>query len=106
MIFSKIFLDSIFACSEEFIIVYSNLPDSSKTQLLDLLSIWLDHYPDDVAVEVIVIIKDTYFMDYTIENITGNVVNVLAKASSIEKFSSEIKKHTLLLKKLLGKYLS
>lgn len=84
--------------------MYTNLPNSSKNQLMELLSIWLDHYIDDVSLEVIIVIKDNFFIDSTIENITNQVVNILAKASSIDKFKSEIQKHTSLLKKLIGRY--
>lgn len=69
-----------------------------------LLSIWLDHYTDDVSLEVIIVIKDNFFINFTIEDITSQVVNILAKASNIEKFKLEIQKHTSLLKKLIGRY--
>lgn len=85
--------------------MYTNLPNSSKNQLLELLYIWLDHYIDYVSLEVIIVIKDNFFIDSTIENISNQVVNILAKASSIDKFKSEIQKHTLLLKKLIGRYI-
>jgi len=70
---------------------------------MDLLSVWLDHYQNDVAQEVINVIKNNFFMNYTVEKITRSVVNVLAKASAIDKFNLEIKKDTFLLKKLIGK---
>lgn len=69
---------------------------------MNLLSIWLDHYKDDVALEVIFGIIDNYFMNCTLEEITCHVVNVLAKASYIEKFRPKIQKRTLFLKKLMG----
>lgn len=99
--YSKIFLDSIFSNSKDFLIVYKNLPDSSKDQLMNILSIWLDHYNEEVSLEVIVVIKNNYFIDCAIEKITSHVVNVLAKASNIEKFNSEIQKQTTLLKKIM-----
>lgn len=85
--------------------MYTNLPNSSKLQLLELLYIWLDHYIDDVSIKVIIVIKDNLFIDSTIENITNQVMNILAKASSIDKFKSEIQKHTSLLKKSIGRYI-
>lgn len=69
---------------------------------MDLLSMWLEYYKDDVSTEVIVSIKDNFFIDCTIEQITSNVVNVLAKASNIEKFNSEFLKHTKMLEKIMG----
>lgn len=95
-------MDSIFKNSTDFLCVYLNLPDFSKEQIMNTLSIWLDHYEDDVSFEVIIAIKDNLFMDYEIENITNQVVNVLAKASNVEKFNSEIQKHTSFLNKLMG----
>lgn len=97
------FLDSIFSNSKDFIFVYTNLPDSAKDQLMNLLSIWLDYYKDEVSLDVIIAIKDNYFIECTIEEITTSVVNVLAKASNVEKFNTEIQKHTSLLHKLMGK---
>lgn len=82
--------------------MYTNLPSSSKDQLMDLLSIWLDNFENDVSLEIIIVIKDNFFIDSAIENISRQVVNVLAKASSIDKFNSEIRKYTSLLKKLMG----
>lgn len=72
---------------------------------MNLLAIWLDHYKDNVAVEVIFGIIDNYFMDCTLDEISRHVVNVLAKASYIEEFRHEIRNHTLLLKKLIGNIL-
>lgn len=95
-------MDSIFKNSTDFLFVYSNLPDLSKEQLMNLLLIWVNHYEDDVSLEVIIAIIDNFFMDYDIENITSQIVNVLAKASNVEKFNSEIQKHPSFLKKLLG----
>lgn len=103
MIFSKIFLDSIFSSSKDYTTVFTNLPDTAKDQLMNLLSIWLDYYKDEVSLDVIITIKDNYFMKCTLEEITGPVMNVLAKASNVEKFNSEIQKHTSLLHKLMGK---
>lgn len=100
--FSKIFLDSIFSNSKDFLFVYTNLPDSSKNEIMNLLSMWLEYFKDVVSIEVIVIIKDNFFIDCSIEQITSHVVNVLAKASSIEKFNFEFQKHTTLLKKIMG----
>ncbi|KAL4143221.1 hypothetical protein QTP88_005579 [Uroleucon formosanum] len=99
--YSKIFLDSIFSNSKDFLLVYENLPDTSKNQLMNIFSIWLDHYHEEVSLEVIIVIKNDLFINCAIEKITSFVVNVLAKASSIEKFNSEIKKHTTLLKKIM-----
>jgi len=103
-IFSKIFLDSIFSSSKDFLLVYKNLPDTSKDQLMNIISIWLDHYNEEVSLEVIVVIKNNFFINCALDKITRHVVNVLAKASSIEKFNAEIKKHTTLLKKIMGRY--
>lgn len=69
---------------------------------MNIFSIWLDHYHEEVSLEVIIVIKNDLFINCAIEKITSFVVNVLAKASSIEKFNSEIKKHTTLLKKIMG----
>lgn len=69
---------------------------------MDLLSIWLEYYKDEVSIEVIVAVKDNFFIDCTIEQITNNVVNILAKASNIEKFNSEFLKHTKILEKVIG----
>lgn len=69
---------------------------------MNLLAIWLDHYKDNVALEVIFGIIDNYFMDCTLDEISRHVVNVLAKASYIEQFRPKIQNHTLLLKKLIG----
>jgi len=69
---------------------------------MNLLSIWLDNFEDDVSLEVIIVIKDNFFIDSAIENITSQVVNILAKASNMDKFNSEIKKDISLLKKLMG----
>jgi len=69
---------------------------------MNLLSTWLDNFEDDVSLEVIIVIKDNFFIDSTIENITSQVVNILAKASIMDKFNSEIKQDTSLLKKLMG----
>lgn len=99
--YSKIFLDSIFSNSKDFLLVHKNLPDTSKNQLMNILSIWLDHYNEEVSLEVIVVIKNNFFINCDVEKITSHVVNVLAKASNIEKFNSEIKKHTTLLKKIM-----
>lgn len=82
--------------------VYSNLQDSSKNQLMDLLSMWLEYYIDDVSIEVIVAVKDNFFIECAIEQITSNVVNVLAKASNIKKINSEFLKHTKMLEKIMG----
>lgn len=82
--------------------VFTNLPDPSKDQLMNTMSIWLDHYNEEVSLDVIVVIKNNFFINCAVEEITSHVVNVLAKASSIEKFNSEIKKHTALLKKIMG----
>lgn len=95
-------MDSIFSNSKDFLIVYNSLPDSSKNQLMDLLSIWLECYKDDVSVEVIVAIIDNFFIDYTFEQISSKVINVLAKASNIGKFNCGILKHTILLEKIMG----
>jgi hypothetical protein len=100
--FSKIFLDSIFSSSEDFLCTYTNLSYTSKEQLTSMLSIWLDHYIEDVSLDVIYVIIDNFFINCTVEEITNNIVNVLAKASSIEKFKSDIKQHTPLLKKSMG----
>lgn len=96
-------MDSVFSDPKDFLFLFKNLPNSSKTQLMDLLSVWLDHYQNDVGKDVINVIKENFFMDCTIEEITSHVINVLAKASCIDKFNFEIKKDTLLLKKILGK---
>lgn len=101
--FSKIFLDSIFSNSTDFLLVYANLPDSSKHQLIDILLIWLDHYSDDVSLEVINVLKDNLVINCTIEEISSHVVNALAKASTVDKFRFEIQKHSTSLKKLMGK---
>jgi len=69
---------------------------------MNIISIWLDHYCEEVSLEVIIVIKNNFFIDCAIEKITTHVVNVIAKASSIEKFNAEIKKHTILLKKIMG----
>jgi len=95
-------LDSIFSNSKDFSLVFTNLPDSSKDQLMNIMSIWLDHYNEEVSLDVIILIKNKFFIDCAIEKITSHVVNVLAKASNIEKFNSEIKTHTTLLKKIMG----
>lgn len=100
--FSKIFLDSIFSSSKDFLYTYTNLSAISREQLMNILSIWLDHYIDDVFLNVIFVIADNFFINCTIEEITSSTVNVLAKASSIEKFKSDIQQHTLLLKKSMG----
>jgi len=69
---------------------------------MNIISIWLDHYSEEVSLEVIVVIQNNFFIDCAIEKITTHVVNVIAKASNIEKFNAEIKKHTTLLKKIMG----
>lgn len=69
---------------------------------MNIFSIWLDHYHEEVSLEVIIVITNDLFINCVIEKITSHVVNVLAKASSIEKFNSEFKKHTTLLKKIMG----
>lgn len=105
MFFSKIFLDFIFWNREAFYIVYTHLPDGSKDQLIDLLSFWLYHYNDNVSLDVINTIKQNFFMNCTIEQITGSTVNVLAKASNIDRFYSDVQNCTPLLEKALGKQL-
>lgn len=69
---------------------------------MDLLSMWLEYYKDDVSIEVIVAVKDNFFIKCTIEQITSNVVNVLAKASNIKIFNSEFLKDTKMLEKIMG----
>jgi len=83
-------------------LVFTNLPDCSKDELMNIISIWLDNYNKEVSLDVIVVIRNNFFIDCAIEKITRHVVNVLAKASNIEKFNSEIKSHTALLKKIMG----
>jgi len=100
--FSKIFFDYIFSNSEDFLFTYANLPSSSKDQLMDLLSIWLDNFEDDISLEVIIVIKNNFFINSAIEHITSSVVNILVKASIIDRFNSEIRTHTKLLKKVIG----
>lgn len=105
LFFSKIFLDLIFSNKEDFYIVYTHLPDDNKGQLIDLLSIWLDYYIDNVSLDVVNTIKNELFINCTIKHITGSIVNVLAKASNINRFRSDVQNCTLLLKKALGKQL-
>lgn len=100
--FSKIILDSIFSNCKDFSLTLTNLSDTSKEQLMNILSIWLDNYIDDVSLDVIFVIIENFFIDCTIEEITSNIVDVLAKASSIEKFKTDIRQHTPLLKKSMG----
>lgn len=69
---------------------------------MNMLSIWLDHYIDDVSLDVILVIIDNFFIDCTVEELTSNTVNVLAKASSIDKFKSDIRQCTPLIKKSMG----
>jgi len=69
---------------------------------MNIISIWLDHYHEELSLEVIAVIKNNFFINCAVEKITSHVVNVLAKASNIEKFNSEIKKQTTLLKKIMG----
>lgn len=95
-------MDSIFSNSKDFLSVYTHYPDSSKRCLMNLLCIWLNDFEDDVSIEVITTIIDNFFIDCTIEEISNITVELLAKASSIEKFNSEIKKSTTLLTKLMG----
>ncbi|XP_026812588.1 ataxin-10 [Rhopalosiphum maidis] len=99
--YSIIFLDSIFSNSKDFLLVFTNLPDCSKDELMNIISIWLDNYNKEVSLDVIVVIRNNFFIDCPIEKITRHVVNVLAKASNIEKFNSEVKSHTTLLKKIM-----
>lgn len=101
-IFSKIFLDAIFSNSKDFLMVFTNLPDCSKDQLMNIISIWLDNYNEEVSVDVIVAIRNNFFIDCVVDKITRDVVNVLAKASNVEKFNYEIKRHTTLLRKIMG----
>jgi len=83
-------------------LVFTNLPDCSKDQLMNIISIWLDNYNEEVSLDVIVAIRNNFFIDCDVDKITRHVVNVLAKASNVEKFNYEIKKHTTLLKKIMG----
>lgn len=99
--YSKIFLDSIFSNSKDFLLVFTNLPDCSKDQLMNIISIWLDNYNEEVSLDVIVAIRNNFFIDCVVDKITRHVVNVLAKASNVEKFNYEIKRHTTLLKKIM-----
>ncbi|XP_022173061.1 ataxin-10 [Myzus persicae] len=99
--YSKIFLDSIFSSSKDFLLVYENLPGTSKDQLMNIISIWLDHYNEEVSLEVIVVIKNNFFINCALDKVTSHVVNVLAKASNIDKFNAEIKQDTTLLKKIM-----
>jgi len=83
-------------------LVFTNLPDCSKDQLMDIISVWLDNYHEEVSLDVIVAIRNYLFIDCVVDKITRHVVNVLAKASNVEKFNYEIKRHTTLLKKIMG----
>ncbi|XP_050428755.1 ataxin-10 [Adelges cooleyi] len=99
--YCKIFLDSLFFNHDEFLSVYNNLSCSDKKNLLDVLSYWLEHYNDDVPLELVNTIKDELFLECAIDQITSPVVKVLAKASSMDKFKSSIQTHTAFLKKLI-----
>lgn len=95
-------MDSIFENSKDFLLVYTNFPNSPKNQLMNLISIWLDHYQDDVSLDVIIALIENCFINCSTEDISSQVVNVLGKASIINKFKFEIQNNTLLLKKLMG----
>lgn len=69
---------------------------------MDIISVWLDNYHEEVSLDVIVAIRNYLFIDCVVDKITRHVVNVLAKASNVEKFNYEIKRHTTLLKKIMG----
>lgn len=69
---------------------------------MNIISIWLDHYNEEVSLEVIVVIKNNFFINCALDKVTSHVVNVLAKASNIDKFNAEIKQDTTLLKKIMG----
>lgn len=69
---------------------------------MDIISVWLDNYHEEVSLDVIVVIRNNFFIDCVVDKITRHVVNVLAKASNVEKFNHEIKRHTTLLKKIMG----
>lgn len=103
--FSKIFLDSIFINSKDFLLIYTNFTDVSKNELMNILSIWLEHFHNDVSVNVIKAIIDYCFINHSLEDISSNTVNVLGKASNINKFKSEIQNNTLLLNKLMGMFI-
>ncbi|VVC44649.1 Armadillo-type fold,Armadillo-like helical,Ataxin-10 domain [Cinara cedri] len=99
--YCKIFLDSIFSDHKSFELTYTHLPDDSKDQLMNLLSVWLDYYEDIVSFEVMEFIKTDLFISCTIDQITGGVVNVLAKASNISRFHDVIQNYTPLLEKTM-----
>lgn len=78
------------------------MADASKNEFMNILSIWLEYYQDDVSVDVIKAIIDDCFIKYSLKDISSNIVNVLGKASSMNKFKSEILNNTSLLNKLMG----
>ncbi|XP_050524339.1 ataxin-10 isoform X1 [Daktulosphaira vitifoliae] len=100
--YCKIFLDSIFSNSKDFFIIYKNICSQTQSDLLEILCIWLEHYEEEVSIDVIDTIGKKLFMEITyFDEVKNSVLNILAKSSSISKFKSKFDNDPQFLKKII-----